>query len=350
MGLARFIAIKLANTLILLVIVSVIISGLFAPVMDQYARATIEEQIRAELQNPDLQRSFGGNSTAIQEYINQRRAQLYKQYELDKPLIYRIFKRAFDALLFKFGKSYSLQAPDGTRDINKLLLSRFPPTIILFTTATIITAILGIFLGLQAAKKHGSLFDKSLAVYSLFSYSIPTWWIGMIFILIFSFQLGLFPLGGMHSIPPPKDPLESFIDLLWHLALPLFTVVLVSFGGWAYVVRNIVIETITQDYIMVARAKGLPESRVMYHVLRAAAPPIVTMVILSILGSLGGAIITETVFNWPGMGVLYWQAITQNDLPVVIAEGYFFAFLYVIAMFFAELMYGLLDPRVRVQW
>jgi len=107
----------------------------------------------------------------------------------------------------------------------------------------------------------------------------------------------------------------------------------------------------TQDFVLVARAKGLPESRILYgHVLRAAAPPIVTIIILSVLGSLGGAIITETVFNWPGMGMLYWSAISTNDLPVIIAEGYVFTFLFVIAMLIADLIYGLLDPRVKVGW
>jgi peptide/nickel transport system permease protein len=133
------------------------------------------------------------------------------------------------------------------------------------------------------------------------------------------------------------------------MALPLATVVFVSFGAWTYITRNIVVGTLQEDFVMAARAKGLPERKILYgHVLRTASPPIVTMSILSLLSSLGGAIITESVFTWPGMGRLYWIALQQGDLRVLLGLTFVTTFIFVVAMVLVDLVYGFLDPRVKV--
>jgi len=350
LGYGRFLAIRSFNAFLTLFVVTLMISGLFNVVLDVNAMTWIEEQVRADVQNYTRQHP-GVSEEAVQEYADSRRQFYMRRYQLDKPLIYRILYRTFAALTFDFGFSLYMTAPDGSRDVGAIILSKLPATLSLFLTATIITAVVGIYVGLKAAKKAGSIVDKSVAGFALVTNSIPMWWTGMLFILFFSYYLRIFPSGGMHSLPLPPPGLPRFVDFLQHLMLPLITVVFVSFGGWSYVVRNVVIDVMTQDFVLVARAKGLPESKVLYgHVLRAAAPPIVTMVILGVIGSLGGAIITETVFNWPGMGLLYWAAIGANDLPIIIGEGYIFTFIFVIAMLIADLTYGLLDPRVKVGW
>ena len=159
------------------------------------------------------------------------------------------------------------------------------------------------------------------------------------------------------AIPYVLPPVEiiftgttaKIIDLLWHMTLPLATVVFVSFGAWTYVTRNIVVGTLQEDFVMAARAKGLPERKVLYgHVLRTASPPIVTMSILSLIGSLGGAIITESVFTWPGMGRLYWIALQQGDLRVLLGLTFITTFIFIVAMVLVDLIYGFLDPRVKV--
>jgi peptide/nickel transport system permease protein len=159
------------------------------------------------------------------------------------------------------------------------------------------------------------------------------------------------------AIPQVLPPIEivftgvtaQILDLLWHMALPLATVVFVSFGAWTYITRNIVVGTLQEDFVMAARAKGLPERKILYgHVLRTASPPIVTMSILSLIGSLGGAIITESVFTWPGMGRLYWIALQQGDLRVLLGLTFITTFIFVIAMVLVDLIYGFLDPRVKV--
>lgn len=171
----------------------------------------------------------------------------------------------------------------------------------------------------------------------------------MLMILTLSYGLNLFPSGGKVSIPPPTDPITYFFDVLWHMGLPLLTAVFVSFGAWTYITRNIVVGTLQEDFVMAARAKGLPERKVIYgHVLRSASPPIVTMSILSLLGSLGGAIITESVFTWPGMGRLYWIALETGDVRVLLGLTFITTFLYLVATVAIDFIYGFLDPRVKV--
>jgi len=219
----------------------------------------------------------------------------------------------------------------------------------LFTTATIIVILLGLFLGLKAAQGVGGLLDRSVSVFAMFSNSLPMWWFGMLMILALSYGLNLFPSGGKVSTPPPTDPLLYWIDVLKHMALPLITIVFVSFGSWTYVTRNIVVGTLQEDFVMAARAKGLPERKVVYgHVLRSASPPIITMSIFSLLGSLGGAMITESVFTWPGMGRLYWIALQAGDVKVLLGLTFIFTFLYLVATIAIDLVYGFLDPRVKV--
>ena len=138
------------------------------------------------------------------------------------------------------------------------------------------------------------------------------------------------------------------MDLLYHAILPVITLVLVSLGAWAYTVRTMVLNTAQEFFVTVARAKGLPEGRVMRrYILRVAAPPIVTNLVLGLAGSLGGAILTETVFNWPGMGRLYYDAILAADEAVIVALTFMFTLLYVLARFILEVLYLVLDPRIR---
>ncbi|WP_367883119.1 ABC transporter permease [Thermococcus peptonophilus] len=143
---------------------------------------------------------------------------------------------------------------------------------------------------------------------------------------------------------------SGWINILKKMSLPVLTIVLVSFGGWAWTTRNIMIGTMQEDFIMVARAKGVPERKIIYgHALKAAAPPpIITMVIFGLIGSLGGAIITEIVFNWPGMGRLYYEALQLNAVRTMMALNYMFAVLTVLSMVLADILYGYLDPRIRI--
>jgi peptide/nickel transport system permease protein len=152
----------------------------------------------------------------------------------------------------------------------------------------------------------------------------------------------------MHSLPPPGG-LAYYGDLLHHLALPVLTLLVIGFWGRAYYTRNITLGILQEDYIMSARARGLPERRVLYgHTLRSAAPPIVTSALLTLLLSISGAMIFEGIFNWPGMGRLYWAAVQQNDVPVLMANMTVTTALYIAGLVILDLIYGFLDPRIKV--
>ncbi|HDM91992.1 MAG TPA: ABC transporter permease [Candidatus Korarchaeota archaeon] len=349
MGFGRYIVVRILNAILVLVIATFLVSLIFSSVAEKELKAQIEEELAAKMKDPELLKVFSVNKTAREIWYRTQKEILYKRYGLDKPLLERAIRRALDQLKLNMGKSHTLRSATGTSDVSRIILEALPRTILLFTTATIIVTIVGLLLGLKAAQKAGSMLDKSLSVFALITYSFPMWWVGMLLIIFFSYYLGLLPSGGMTSIPPPEGTLERLLDILYHVVLPVSTAVLVSFGGWAYTARSVVLSQFQEDYVMAARAKGVPERKVLYkHVLRASAPPIVTMMVFMLLGSLGGAMISEIVFNWPGMGRLYWIALAEHDVPVLLGNTTFSIILYQASLVVMDLIYGLLDPRVKV--
>jgi len=320
---------------------------LFNDMMEKIVRAEIDEIVKQQVKTIAQQQQL--NETQIRELREELRQTYYHQYGLDKPKWYRILYNSWRILTFNLGRATSMTSSSGTHEVSDIIVEAIPNTVLLFTTGTVISLLIGLFCGLYAARNPGLFFDRFISIFAMVTYTLPMWWTGMLFIYLFAYKLGILPSGGIHSIPPPKEPFAYFTDLLWHLTLPLATLVFVSFGSFAYVVRNIVLGTFQQDFVIAARAKGMPERHVVYkHVLRAASPPIVTMMLFGLLGSLGGAIITEAVFDWPGMGRLYWIAVEMNDVPVLLGLTFVFTFIYLVATVVVDLIYGLLDPRVRI--
>ena len=282
--------------------------------------------------------------------INALIEQQFKAYGLDKPFFpYRSFIYFKKALTFSLGRALVLRSAGGSSSIRAIILERLPWTMLLFTTGTLISAFLGIYIGLHMGRKALSVFDRGMSVFAVVTTSIPPWFFGILAILIFSYRLGWFPSGGWveQFVGVPWHKLV--VDILWHLALPLGCWVFSNFGYWAYTTRNLVIHIMHEDYVTVARAKGVPEDLILRrYVLKPAAPPIVTMVSLAVIASWTGAIITETVFKWYGLGYLYWQAIMTLDAPVIIGLTVIYAYLLVATVIMLELLYGYLDPRIRV--
>ena len=347
MGYGKYIAIRLLNALLVLALVTLLVSVLFTKVAEEDIRSTIQEQINLKLRsNPELQKQLAADPEKLQEWYEREYNRLIHVYELDKPFWVRVVQRTKDTLTLNFGNTKS--PIFGETAVSKIIAKAIPRTVILFTTAQIFVILIGLLLGVKAAQMAGSVLDKGVSIIAMVTSSIPMWWFGMMMILIFSFKMGLFPSGGMTSMPP-KEGFAYYLDVLYHMILPVTTIIFVLFGGWAWTTRNIMIGTMQEDFIMAARAKGVPERKVIYgHALRASAPPIVTMTIFSLLGSIGGAIITESVFNWPGMGRLYWTALQQNETRLLMGVTFVTVALYLIAMIIADLAYGYLDPRVKV--
>jgi peptide/nickel transport system permease protein len=241
-----------------------------------------------------------------------------------------------------------MRSSSGEADVWTIIAECLPRTVLLFTTAIFINIILGLWLGLKKAQRAGGLMDKTTSIGTMIVYGMPSWWLGMLVIMFFAYTIKIFPSGGLHSIPPPTG-FAYYMDLLYHMTLPVLTLVLIGFWGSAFLIRNIVLGILQEDYIMAAWTRGIPERKVLYgHAMRTAAPPIVTMALLSLLASVGGNIIFEGIFSWPGLGNLYWIAIEQNDIPVLMGNLFITTALYIGGLVVLDLIYGFLDPRIKV--
>ncbi len=313
---------------------------------DRILSAVVGEQLRAErtalaekIRDPD----------ALEKTLVERRKEFEAFYGLDTPWYLRLPGTVFRVLTLDLGEARNLRSFDGSNRVIDIVLERLPNTMLLLTTSLIITAVLGLGLGTYMATRAGTWLDRAMSIFAAISYAIPTWWIGILLILLLSVRWRLLPSGGMYSTPPPIDRMPRFLDLLQHALLPVLTLVLVSVGPYIYAVRTITLNIAQEDYVTMARAKGLPASRVRNrHILRVAAPPLVTGLILGLAGSLSGSILVETIYNWQGMGRLYYDALAGTpDEGVIVALTFMFTLLYVGVRMLLEVLYIFLDPRVR---
>ena len=316
--------------------------------MDSILKQSVTFEIRQQVtDNKALVENFK-NPEELDSFIVAQIDQRIKALGLDEPWYSppRLGLAVYKILILDFGHATFLISDSGSSNVKDILLEKLPRTILLFTTATVIISLLGIFLGALSGSKVNSKLDRMTSTFAVVSSSFPVWWIGMLMIFVFAFAYQIFPARATPLIPV-TDP--GYIGaLLYHMTLPLITLVLIGFGSWAYLVRNFLIGILQEDFIMAKRAAGIPERKIIYtHALKNAAPPIVTVLALSLSGSLGGAVITEAVFDWPGMGRLYFEAISVLDLPVIIGATYVLTVFFLASIFLADILYGYFDPRVR---
>ena len=339
-------AIFLTITLVVSVYISILIANAGGRIDD-----ILSAQIRYDI-TTNLARSPGWSQLTGEEQariIAERFELAIIGRGLDRPFLERTFIYLRDALTLGLGRALFLKSASGTKQVSVIILERLPRTVLLFTTGTLLYSLVGLFIGLRMARSPGGLFDRIATIFAIVTQTIPPWFFGIIFILIFAYQLRIVPFGGMVSVPPPDDPVGYALDVLYHMALPLFTWIFSIFGSWAYITRNLTMQSSEEDFVTAARAKGLSEGLITRrYVLRPSLPPIVTSISLSVIASWQGAIITETVFGWPGLGSLFAQAISVLDAPVVIGLTVVYAYLLVLTIFLLDMIYGFLDPRIKV--
>ena len=316
--------------------------------MDVILKQGIIYQVRSEItENSSIVESFD-SVKEFEEFVQVQIDQRIKALGLDNPWYspQRIGFTMYKILILDFGNATFLTSDSGSSNVGEILLEKIPRTVLLFTTATIIISMIGIFLGALSSSKVGSVVDRLTSTFAVISSSFPVWWIGMLMIFLFAFTYHIFPARATPSILPSEP--GYVVALLYHMALPLITIVIIGFGSWAYLVRNFMVGTMQEDFITAKKAIGIKKNKIIYrHALKNAAPPIVTILALSLSGSLGGAIITEAVFDWPGMGRLYFEAISVMDLPIIIGATYVLTVLFLISIFIADLLYGYFAPRVK---
>lgn len=276
------------------------------------------------------------------------RQRLTEYYGLDKPLYYQFF--IFLAELFQgdLGNSYALR---GGTAVTTLIGDYAWLTFELQLAALFLSLLIAIPIGITSAQKQYSKLDVTVTTTSLLGTCIPVFYMGIIAIIIFAYFLGWFPAGGAHSILPERYPFGSYvIDGLWHMVLPTAVLTFATLAPVVLLVRSSMLEVLRQDYILAARASGLSERNVIYkHALRNALIPVVTYVGLYFGGMLAGAPVTETVFNWPGVGRLFVEATTKLDFPIIMGITVFITIMTLVANLVTDIAYGYIDPRIRFE-
>jgi peptide/nickel transport system permease protein len=265
--------------------------------------------------------------------------QLRQALGFDQPLPVQYWRWLSRALQGDLGRSLELREP-----VVDLVLSRFKNTLILTACSMLISLAVGLSAGIVSATRQYSWLDRLTMVLALFGNSMPAFWLGLVLILIFSLGLGWFPTGGMYSLRGSGGP----GDLLSHLVLPAVTLGGASTAIIARLTRSSMLEVIRQDYVKAARAKGLAERSVIWrHALKNALLPVVTVVGLQTGFLLGGAVLTETVFSWPGVGFQLFRAIAARDIPLIQGGVLLIAVTFVFINLLVDVLYAYLDPRIR---
>ena len=233
--------------------------------------------------------------------------------------------------------------------VMEVILDRVPQTLLLIVTALAIAVVLGTTLGAIAGWKTGTKFDSIIVTVSLGFYSIPTFILGIILMMIFAFALGLFPIGGMDTIGAGYTGWAYVGDVAWHMFLPCGAIVIWYIGEYVILTRSAMQDVLGQDYITSARAKGITESAVLRrHALRNAILPVVTITGINLAFAVAGVIEAETVFRWPGVGRLLYDSVMSRDYPVLQGLFLIFAVVVVLANLVVDLIYGYIDPRIKV--
>lgn len=271
------------------------------------------------------------------------------QFGLNQPLLIRYAKFIESMFTFNFGYSFVTRTP-----VANEILVRLGNTLLLLGSAQVLTIVIGVAAGVLAASRRGSKLDILTIGSSLFAGGVPTFFVQILVLLFFYFVFVstgvlVFPTSGKTSVPPPEDPFSYVADVARHLMLPLFTLVMTRVGYWALYTRNMMIDILSQDFVVTARAKALKERVVLFrHGFRVMLPSVLTLIAMSVPGIITGSIITEILFSWPGIGTWYLSSMLSGDYPAVQSLVFVFAILMIGFNLIADLLYGYLDPRVSV--
>jgi peptide/nickel transport system permease protein len=280
--------------------------------------------------------------------INDRIELEKKRLGLDKPFLIRSFGFLSNALTLRLGRAEQMISDKGSKLVRNILLERLPATLVMWGTANLLLFFMALFLALALSRRYGSLLDKAIIALTPTS-SAPAWFYGLFLILLFAAVFKILPFGGMVDAPPPENKFEYALSVLKHLILPTASIIISSLFISAYSWRTFFLIYSSEDYVEMAKAKGLPDRDIeRRYILRPTLPTIITNFALLLITLWTGAIILETIFNWPGLGRAYFQAIGLYDTPVIVGNAVIYAYLLAITVFLLDIIYALVDPRVSV--
>ena len=270
--------------------------------------------------------------------------EIREKFALDRPFYVQIgiyFGRLAQGDL---GYSYFFQVP-----VTSLILERLWATLLLVVSAQILSISLGTVLGVMAARKPNGILNHIVSVLALLGYAAPVFWTGIMLIILFCSIVPIFPLSGMQDILVEGNWFIQTGDVLYHLILPTLTLSSIYIALYSRLARASMLDVLGSDYIRTARAKGLPETTVIYkHGLRNALSPVITLAGLQFSTMMSGAVLVETVFSWPGLGTLALQAILARDTPTILGILFFAAFVVIVANLITDLLYTIVDPRIKL--
>lgn len=283
----------------------------------------------------------GESGSATPEYL----AHLRHVFGLDQPIYMQLLDYVKNILTLNLG--YSFRHND---TVLHLILTRLGPTLLLMGTTIVLSIAVGMLLGLIAAMRPNSWRDNLISVLALLSYATPLFWVGLMLMLVFALKLGWVPTSGMENVAAFYTGWDAVFDVAHHLILPATTLSLFYLALYVRLMRSAVLEQTTRDYVTTARAKGLTERRIMFrHILRNACLPVITIAGVQIGNLIGGSVIVESVFAWPGFGSLAFEALFTRDLNLLMGIFFISACLVVGVNILVDLLYTFLDPRIAVQ-
>ncbi|HSF58666.1 MAG TPA: ABC transporter permease [Candidatus Binatia bacterium] len=344
----RYIVVR-AVSLFVTVVIGVYLAILIANMggyVDEIRKAQIREQVGATMLADTKMRTLPPSE--VRQIIDQQIELEEKRLGLDRPFLLRSFTYLRDALSLSLGRAERLTSDRGSRQVRDIILERLPATLLLFGTADLIVFLGAIFMALFLSRRYGSLWDKIVVALAPTS-AAPAWFYGIFLILIFASMLRVLPFGGMVEVPPPESTWAYALSVLEHLILPVAAILVGSLFISIYNWRTFFLIYSSEDYVEVAKAKGLPSGAIeRRYILRPTLPPIITSFAFTLISLWSGAIILETVFSWPGLGRLLFQAVGLFDTPVIIGSVVIYAYLLALTVFLLDIVYALVDPRVKV--
>ena len=338
----------------LLVLFATVVIGVYLTIMIANMGGYVDRIMKTEIRDRITQ-SIGFNPAMQQMDPDARRKLIEETIALEEerlglniPIAIRNFRYLSNALTLQLGRAINMTSDSGSKQVRLILLERLPPTLLLMGISQLFLFFSSILLALNLSRRYGNFWDRLVVTLSPTS-AVPPWFYGIFLILIFAALFKILPFGGMVDSPPPDNPIDYSLSVLKHLTLPVLSLVLSSFFLSIYNYRTFFLIYSSEDYVEMAKAKGLPSRDIeRRYILRPTLPNIITNFAFLIIALWTGATITETVFLWPGLGRTLYQAIGLYDIPIIVGSTIIYAYLLAMTVFLLDFIYALVDPRVKV--
>jgi len=345
---SRYVAARLLSLFVTVVI------GIYLTIMIANMGGYVDQIMRGEIRDRVSQAVIAATKNqpmdpaTRQKLIQDKIASEEERVGLNVPIAIRNFRYLSNALTLQLGRAINMTSDAGSKQVRLIILERLPATLLLMGISQLFLFFSSLFLALNLSRRYGSIWDRVVVALSPTS-AVPGWFYGIFMILIFASIFKILPFGGMVDSPPPSNAFDYSLSLVKHLILPASSLVLSSFFLSIYNYRTFFLIYSSEDYVEMARAKGLPTRDVeQRYILRPTLPNIITNFALLIITLWTGATITETVFLWPGLGRTFYQAIGLYDIPIIVGSTIIYAYMLALTVFILDFIYALVDPRVKI--